>query len=65
MGIRRIYIKIKSNKRKNNATFKGKQRDNVNKAKPSPTFRCWCTQESQVQESHKGGVKSAGGSDCE
>jgi hypothetical protein len=25
---------MKCNKRKNNATFKGKQRDNVNKAKP-------------------------------
>ncbi len=21
---------------------KGKQRDNVNKAKPPPTFSCWC-----------------------
>jgi hypothetical protein len=35
MGKRCIYISIKSNKRKNNATFKGKQRDNVNKAKPN------------------------------
>ena len=30
-----------SNKIKNNATFKGKQRDNVSKTKPPPTFiRC-------------------------
>jgi hypothetical protein len=27
---------ITSNKRKNNATFKGKRRDNVNKSKPPP-----------------------------
>ncbi len=33
-----------SNKRKNNASFKGKQRDNVNKAKPpcTCTFSCCC-----------------------
>ncbi len=43
MGIRCIYIKIKCNKRKYNAvTFKGKQRDNVNRAKPPHTFSCCC-----------------------
>jgi hypothetical protein len=36
VGKRCIYIFIKCNKRKNNATFKGKQRDNVDKAKPPP-----------------------------
>ncbi len=31
-----------STKRKNKAIFKGKQRDNVNKAKPhAPTFSCF------------------------
>ncbi len=28
--------------RKNNATLKGKQRDNVNNVKPPPSFCCWC-----------------------
>ncbi len=27
---------------KNNATLKGKQRDNVNNAKPPSSFCCWC-----------------------
>ncbi len=37
-----IYIKIQWNKIKNNDTFKGKQRHNVIKAKPPPTFSCCC-----------------------
>ncbi len=28
--------------RKNNASFKGKQIDNVSKSKPPPDFSCWC-----------------------
>ncbi len=28
--------------RKNNATFKGKQIDNVSKSTPPPNFSCWC-----------------------
>ncbi len=28
-----------------NATFKGKQRDSVNKAKPPATFRCYCMEQ--------------------
>jgi hypothetical protein len=48
--------------RRNNAIFKGKQRDNANKAKPSPTFS-YC----RNLQSKKtiGGVKSGGGGDCE
>jgi hypothetical protein len=37
MGKKCIYTEIKWNKGKNNATFKGKQRDNVNKAQ-APTY---------------------------
>ncbi len=41
MGKRSIYLYInKCNKRKNNATFKDKQADNVDKAKPPPTSSC-------------------------
>ncbi len=40
-----------SNKRKNNATFKGKQRDNVNKVRPPPYFQL-LVKKSQVQENH-------------
>ncbi len=58
-----FYIKKQKNKRRNNATFKGKQRENVNKAKPPPIFSCWC----RHLKSQKivGGVKPAGGGDCE
>jgi hypothetical protein len=43
-----IHIKIRCNKRKTNATIKGKQRDNVNKGKPPFTFSCCC------ERSHRG-----------
>jgi hypothetical protein len=36
LGKRCTYIQIKWNKIKNNATFKGKQRDNVKNSKPPP-----------------------------
>ncbi len=39
-GKKCIYIEINCNERTINATFKGKLRDNVNKAKTSPTFIC-------------------------
>jgi hypothetical protein len=42
MGKNCIYVKIKCNKRNNNVSFIGEQRDNVNKAKPPPTFSCFC-----------------------
>ncbi len=37
----------------NKAAFKGKQRDHVSKAKPSPTFSCCCR--NLVKENHGGG----------
>jgi hypothetical protein len=50
---------------KNNATLKGKQRDNVNKARPPfpTTFSC-CSKISSPRQPY-GDVKSAGGGDCE
>jgi hypothetical protein len=51
--------------RRNNAIFKGKQKDNVNKAKPSPTFSCCCRNLKSKKTKTIGGVKSAGGGDCE
>jgi hypothetical protein len=55
-----------TDKRKNNATFKGKQRDKINKAKPPPTFSCCCRNlESKKTMDGRGGVKSVGGGDCE
>jgi hypothetical protein len=42
IGKRYIYILIKCNKTTINATFKGKQRDNVEKTKSPPTFSCVC-----------------------
>jgi hypothetical protein len=42
MGKRCIYIYKNYSKRKNNATFKGKQRDNINEAMPPPTFSGCC-----------------------
>jgi hypothetical protein len=56
-----MYIlSIKSNKRKNNTCFKGKQKDNVNKAKPPLTFSCCCCINLRTKKS-KGGIKFAGG----
>ncbi len=51
------------NKRKNNVTFKDRQRYNVCKAKPPPAFSCWCRNSNPRKP--LGGVKSAGGGDCE
>ncbi len=46
--------------RNNNATFIGKQRDNVNKAKPPPSFSCCCRNlKSEKTKGGGGGVKSA------
>ncbi len=59
-----IYIKIKRNKRRNNTTFNGKQRDNVNKAQPPPTFQP-LVQKSQVQENHGGRGKTSLWKRCE
>ncbi len=61
MGEIFIFIKIKSNKRRNNTTFKGKQRDN---AKPSPhlLFSRWCIN-LKYKKTIGGGVKPACGND--
>jgi hypothetical protein len=63
-----MYLYINNGyKRKENDTFKGKQRDNVNKAKPLPTFSCYCRNLKSKKTMGGGGgvVKSAGGGDCE
>ncbi len=54
------------NKRAKNATFKGKQRDNANKAKLPRTFSCFCRNpKSKKTFWGEGGIKSAGGGDFE
>jgi hypothetical protein len=65
VGKRCIDIKIKRKKIKNNATFKGKQRDN---AKPSPPPLPPALHPSAVPveiQENLDGVKSADGGDCE
>jgi hypothetical protein len=41
------------------------QRDNLNKAKPPPIFSFCCRKLKCKKTIPKGGVKSAGGGDCE
>ncbi len=59
-----LYINKEIKTRNNNATFKGEQRDNVNKAKPPRTFSCCCRKISSTRKPWGGGgIKSAAGSD--
>jgi hypothetical protein len=58
------FIEIKCSKRKNNATIKGKQRDNVNKAKAPSTFSI-AVEISSPRKPYGWSKKSAGGGDCE
>jgi hypothetical protein len=58
MGKRCIYMLIKCDKRKKNATFEGKQRDNVDKAKPPSTFSCFCRNFKSKETMGGGGLKT-------